>query len=328
MELRTLRAFVEVVRQGGFSRAALTVFTTQSAVSKAVKQLEDELGVALLDRTGHKNELTDAGQIVFRRARTMLNERDDLLAELDELRGLKRGALRLGISPVGSSILFAPLFAAYRSRYPGIDIRLVEHGSNELQDLLHAGEVDLAALLLPVAPEFAWQEVVEEPLMALVPSDDPLAGKGVIDLAALEEHPFILFEQGFALNRIILDACKRRGFTPQAVARSAQIDFIIELVAAGLGVAFLPRILALDRPHAKVTPLLLQEPHTRWRLALAWRRGGYLSHAAQEWLTLAREAFAPTGENDKAKSPAETGDGDARETRAALGRGRAEDSET
>src|SRR5271165_3740191 len=97
--IRTLRAFVEVVRQGGFSQAAKTVFATQSTVSKAVKQLESEIGVRLLDRVGHASKLTAAGEIVYHRAIRMLAERDDLLMELDELRGLKRGALRLGLPP-------------------------------------------------------------------------------------------------------------------------------------------------------------------------------------------------------------------------------------
>src|SRR5271166_3237677 len=111
--LRALRVFVEVVRQGGFSQAAKAVFATQSTVSKAVKQLEDELGLSLLDRIGRHSMLTAAGEIVYRRAMAMLAERDDLLAELSELRGLKRGVLRIGLPPIGSDVLFAPMFAIY-----------------------------------------------------------------------------------------------------------------------------------------------------------------------------------------------------------------------
>jgi DNA-binding transcriptional LysR family regulator len=91
MDFRTLRAFVEVVRQGGFSQAAKTVFATQSTVSKAVKQLEDEIGAPLLDRIGHRTQLTDLGELVYLRAVRLLADRNDLLAELEELRGLKRG---------------------------------------------------------------------------------------------------------------------------------------------------------------------------------------------------------------------------------------------
>jgi DNA-binding transcriptional LysR family regulator len=166
----------------------------------------------------------------------MLAERDDLVAELDELRGLKRGTLRLGLPPVGSSTLFAPLFASYRSHYPGIDIRLVEHGSTRLEEILLAGEIELGAALLPVSADFDWQDVRSEPMMVLLPAGQALAAGASTDLARLKDLPFILFETGFALNRVILDACRRRGIQPIIAARSSQIDFIVELVATGLGI--------------------------------------------------------------------------------------------
>jgi len=118
MDFRTLRAFVEVVRQGGFSQAAKTVFATQSTVSKAVKQLEEEIGAPLLERMGHRTRLTDLGEVVYSRAVRLLADRSDLLAELDELRGLKRGRLRLGLPPVASSSIFAPLLVRYRRPLP------------------------------------------------------------------------------------------------------------------------------------------------------------------------------------------------------------------
>jgi DNA-binding transcriptional LysR family regulator len=299
MEFRTLRAFVEVVRQGGFSQAAKVVFATQSTVSKAVKQLENEIGVPLLDRIGHRSALTDAGEIVFRRAIKMLAQRDDLLAELDDLRGLRRGTLRLGLPPVGSSILFAPLFAIYRQRHPRVDIQLTEHGSDRLEELLRAGEIDLAASLLPVAEDFEWQEVRREPLVALLPLHHALAGRSSVTLADLKDQPFVLFESGFAINRIILSACGRHGFEPKVAARSSQIDFLVELAATGLGVAFLPGMIAQQRPHPAVSYVQLAEPQADWNIAMIWRRGAYLSHAARIWLALVREIHF----KDKVQSP-------------------------
>ncbi|NPU13259.1 LysR family transcriptional regulator [Bradyrhizobium sp. 83002] len=289
MELRTLKTFVEVVRQGGFSQAAKVVFATQSTVSKAVKQLEDELGLPLLDRLGHKSRMTAAGEIVYRRAIRLLAERDDLQAELAELRGLKRGALRLGLPPIGSSTVFAPLFALYRQLYPEIEIRLVEHGSDRLGELLAAGEIDFAGLLPPIAEELAAQIVRREPLMALLSVDHPLARRDTITLSELRDTPFVLFEAGFALNRILREACRRNGFEPVVAARSTQIDFIAELAGAGLGVAFLPRMIATQRTQVPISLVLLDEPDTEWTLAMAWRRGAYLSPAAAAWLRLVRE---------------------------------------
>lgn len=291
MELRTLRAFVEVVRQGGFSKAARVVFATQSAVSKAVRQLEDELGVRLLDRIGHRVKLTPAGEVAYRRATSILIQRDDLIGELDDLRGLKRGSLRIGFS-VGSSILFAPLFATFRDRHPEIDVRFAVHGNNRLEELLLSGELDLAAMMLPLPQELAWQDVYTEPLMVLMPSDHRLARHKKLKLGNLAELPFILFEEDSGINQIILETCQRRGISPRIVTKSRQIDFIVELVALGLGIAFLPRMLLERRHHPSIRFALLDEPNTDWHIALAWRRGGYLSHTAQEWLTLAHQAYA------------------------------------
>jgi len=209
--------------------------------------LETELDLPLLDRIGHRTKLTAAGEIVYRRAIRLLAERDDLEAELAELRGLKRGALRLGLPPVGSSTLFAPLFVTYRQRHSDIEIRLVEHGSDRLKELLQAGEIDFAGLLLPISEEFSWHVIRREPLMALLSGAHQLADRPKVRLRDLRDTPFILFEMGFALNRIILDACRREGFEPTVVARSSQIDFIAELASAGLGVAFLPRMIATQR---------------------------------------------------------------------------------
>lgn len=289
MELKNLRAFVEVIRQNGFTAAGKTLCATQSTVSKAVRQIEDEIGAPLLDRLALKPRLTAVGEAVYARALRMLAERDDLLLEIAELRGLKRGVLRLGLPPVGSGILFAPLFTRFRKLYPGIDIRLVEHGSARLEEILRLGEIDFAASLLPVDSDFAWHEIRRDPLMTLVAADSPLASKERVRIDDLRDIPLILFESGFAQNRVIINACHRAGFEPVVAARSSQIDFIVELAAAGMGAAFLPRLLDQRRTRVGVVSRVLDEPDVDWRLALVWREGAYLSDAARAWQALAME---------------------------------------
>lgn len=291
MELRTLRAFVEVARQSGFSKAARALFSTQSTVSKAVRQLEEELGEELLERLGTGVKLTGAGELAYARAVSMLTESEHLLADLADMRGLFSGRLRLGLPIFGSARLFAPLFAEYRSRYPGVEIEIMEQGSARLEEALLAGEVELAVSLLPVPETFEWQPVRDDPLMVVLWADHPLRGRASLRLAELAGYPFILFEQGFALNARIEAACRARGFVPQASARSSQVDFIIALVAAGLGVALLPRILTEGRPLSPLDAVLLDETDLRWRAALVWRKGARLSPAARAWLALAREKF-------------------------------------
>ncbi|WP_319518647.1 LysR family transcriptional regulator [uncultured Martelella sp.] len=298
MEFRTLRAFVEVVRQGGFSQAAKTVFTTQSTVSKAVKQLEDEVGVALLERIGHRSVMTAAGEIVYARGVRLLADRADLLAELAEVRGLKRGVLRLGLPPVGSATLFAPLFAIYRQRYPGIDIDLDEHGSLDLEEKLRAGSIDFAGLQLPLAEDFEGQPVRSEPLVALLSSNHALAQRSAVSLEDLGDIPFIVFDDGFSLHRRLMRLARARGLDPVIAAQSSQVDFMVELVAAGLGVTFLPRTIAAHHAHPMVRRIAFEEPELNWSVAMAWRRGAYLSAAAAAWLDLVREIHGDAASPD------------------------------
>ncbi|MFW7267481.1 LysR family transcriptional regulator [Gluconacetobacter sp. Hr-1-5] len=288
MQIRALRMFVAVAREGSFSLAAKAVLSTQSTVSKAVKRLEDELDLVLIDRAAQGVALTDAGAVVFRRGLAILAERDDLLVELAELRGLKRGVLRLGLPPIGNDTLFAPSFVTFRERYPGIDIELVERGCQDLKDLLRAGEIDLAGLLQPCGDEFAWQDVCSERVVGVVAASHPLTARESTPIDAFADSPFLLFERGFSLNQIVLAACRRSGFTPNVAARSTQVEFLFDLIAAGVGVGFLPRMMVETRQHDGIRAIALDDPEMRWHMTLAWRRGGYLSEAAKAWLSLTR----------------------------------------
>jgi len=149
--------------------------------------------------------------------------------------------------------------------------------------------VDLAALLIPIDETFAYQQVRNEPLVAVLPGAHSLSQRKRINFSDLADSPFILFEEGFALNALIMAACDRRAIVPRVTARSGQIDFIADLVAAGLGVAFLPRMLAQKHKHAGIALVPLEEPDTDWNIALAWRAGAHLPPAAIAWLELAKE---------------------------------------
>lgn len=285
MEFRDLQAFVEVARTRNFSRAAERLNATQSAISKAVRRLEVSLGMPLFDRSGTSLRLTDAGDIVQQRGQKLLNDRDSLVTEVNEIAGLTRGVLRLGLPAIGSNILFASAFTVYRKKYPGIDIRLVEDGSSRLEQLLMAGDIDLAASLMPFPEEeFDWLPVRNEPVVALLPVAHPLAAKPTLALTDLAQEPFILFESGFALNRIIMNACQQNGFEPDVVARSSQISFIIELAAAGLGVAFLPRMIPENQAGPHVAVKRVEGLEDAWKMALLWRRGAYVPHAVRAFV--------------------------------------------
>ncbi len=292
MNLRSFQAFAEVVRQGGFSAAARTINATQSTVSKAVKQLEEELQLVLLDRAVSPPRLTAAGEIVYRRARAMLTEKDDMLAELGELRGLKRGLLRLGLPPIGSSVLFAPVLPPIRAFIP--------ISTSSLSNMAASGWRSFfwRAMWNWRLRSCRWRRASHGRMCAAnrwwrcCPQATPSDDDGVT-LREIANLPFILFESGFALNHIILSACQRHGFSPNVAVRSSQIDFIVELVAAGMGIGFLPQMIAKQRHHPGVCIHRVKDADVNWHMAFVWRKGAFLSHAARAWLALCEGASTP-----------------------------------
>ncbi|MDH0646603.1 LysR substrate-binding domain-containing protein [Pseudomonas sp. GD03858] len=293
MEFKQLRSFIEVVHRGGFTQAAGTLHVSQSAVSKQVAQLEQDIGQPLLERQGSQLLLTAAGRIVLERGEALLRQRQELLSELDDLSQMARGELRLGLPLLGSDALFAGLFAEYRRRHPNIAIQLLEGGSRMVEQAVKSGELELGGSLTPNDPAFEYQPFCNEPLEVLLPSEHSLAGQAEVELAQLADTPFLLYQRSFLLNDRLLSACQQVGFTPKEGGRSGQADFLAALVAAGQGVVLLPAIVAraLERPGVVRLPLRAPD-YLRWDIAFIWRRGAYLSRAAQAWLALLREHSA------------------------------------
>lgn len=289
VELRNLKVLLSVARRGGFSAAAQELAVTQSTVSKSIRQLEDECGVELVERLPRGIKLTAAGEIVGRRAANLVSEEEHLLSELAELKGLLRGRLRVGIPPFGSSVIFAPLVGEFHRRYPGIQLELNESGAKELEEELRRGGIEMAASLIPPPDDFEWKELMEEPLMALMPESHPLANRESVKLEELAPYPFILFETGFALNVLITSAFRKRRLELKEAARSAHSDFIVALVAAGLGIAILPRLVIGSQLTAGVKSVRIDEPDLTWHIAVIWRKDAALSPAALKWLDLVHE---------------------------------------
>jgi DNA-binding transcriptional LysR family regulator len=286
---RRLRVFVEVVRQGGFSRAARQLHATQPTVSKAVQQLESELRVRLLDRIGRRIMLTAAGELVYRRAVPLIAQSDDLLTELAELRGLKTGALRIGFPRLGASALFARMFALFRRRYPAIEVAVGVHSGQKMRQLVLGGELDLGVLGNPIEPVFEQQEIRTEPFMVLLPREHPAATRRSVALARLAGIPAIMPDEDSVLHRNLVAAYQRAGIMPRVATRCHDADLMFELVAAGVGIAFLPRVLAQQHRHRAVRCVALNDPACQWTIAFCWRRGAHVSAATHAWLAHARE---------------------------------------
>lgn len=291
MELRALRYFVEVVRQQSFTLAAERMFVTQPTISKMVKALEEEIGAPLLLREGRQMMLTDEGRIVFQRGQDVLASYAQLQAELDDVGTLGRGVLTIGIPPMGGS-LFTPIIAAFRRRYPKIELKLFEQGSRAIEAALLAGELEFGGVLLPVdAQVFDVLPMSLQRLWVVAPHGSRFDHLREVRLPDLASEPFVYYGDSLALNDVVTRACSEAGFAPQIVSRSSHWDFMAALVRAGVGIALLPAPYCRKLDPASFTCRPLVEPEIRWEMAIAWRKNGYLSHAARAWLDAARETL-------------------------------------
>lgn len=293
MDLRELRFLVEIVNCGGFGKAAEVVHLSQPALSKAIRGLEEELDETLLERgyRGSKVRLTPAGEVVYRHAVELLTRREQMLHELRALRGLESGELNLGLSPLGSAEIFAPIIARFRATYPEIEIHLRERGGVEQEDALRNGEVELATSLVPTDADMDWLQICDDPMMLALPQVHPLAEKKAIRLEDLNGVSIIGFDSSFQLSKLIEDTCLNKGFEPDIAAEVTHPDFGLALVAAGTGVMLLPRLIAERHVTEGVVVRPLESSSLRWSLSLIWRRRASLSFAARAMREMIRETL-------------------------------------
>lgn len=259
MDLRRLRYFVAVAEELHFGRAARRLNVSQPPLSVQIRTLEREIGAPLLLRTQRRVELTEAGRVLLEEARRLLGQAEAAVILARRAGEGTVGRLAVGfVSTVDYSIL-PPLVRRFRQKHPGITLKLLELTGDRQQALLQSGELDLGLSILPSpAPSLARRPVFREPLIAAVPAGHPLAGRRRIALRALAAEPFIQFPRGLApgLYDLAIAACQRAGFTPHLAQEAIQMQTILGLVAAGLGVAVVPQCMSkLQRPDVRYLAL-------------------------------------------------------------------------
>jgi len=297
MNIRHLEYFLEVVRQGSFSKAAATLHVSQPSISETIKNLEDELGVPLLHRGAKRLELTDAGEAVLERAQQIVALFQSLAGQLEEITLLKRGKIRIGIPPISASTIFPQLLGEFKQEYPNIEIQLHEAGSKNIQQAVQEGLLDIGIVCTPPEKADIFEVIpfVEDPLRVIVHPEHPFARLPAVDFTALANEAFVLYRQDFSLYDVILARCRQAGFRPKVICETAQREYMTHMVAAKLGIALLPDTICATLDTKAIVPIPLADPQIYLQLAIIWRKDRYLSFAARRWLefTTARVPAKP-----------------------------------
>jgi LysR family transcriptional regulator, transcription activator of glutamate synthase operon len=279
MELRQLRYLDAVARHRSFTQAALELHVAQSALSQQVSRLERELGVELLSRTTRRVAVTEAGRLVLDRARRALAEADGVRADLDALRGLVRGTLRLGgVPPVGPTHP-AELIASFSRAHPGVAVTVREDVAFTLLNELRDGALDLVmALVEPVGLDGLEGVLLHrEELVLVAPLNHPLANAGRVRVERLAGEPLVSYGEGSALRDTI------RALVPDGriVAEANELEIVRELTARGIGVTLMPRSVAA--PHDDQVAIRTLIPRLVLPVSLVWRARERPTPAAQAY---------------------------------------------
>jgi DNA-binding transcriptional LysR family regulator len=286
MELHQLRYFVAVAELRHFTKAARGLRIAQPSVSRAVRVLEEELGTQLFHRMKGNVALTSAGEVLLPWARRVLADVDGAALEVRELADLRRGRLAVGATPSLATTLLPPALARFHAAFPGVELVLHEAGSRDLVGELEQGALDIALVILPLRHEvLETTPLLREELVVAVAPDHPLASRKTIAIADLRGVPLVMFRDGYDLRATTLAAFRRAGFEPTLALEGGEMDGVLRLAAAGLGVAVVPS-LVID-PAGPLRAVRLADPLTR-TIGLANRRDRRLTRAGREFVETVR----------------------------------------
>jgi DNA-binding transcriptional LysR family regulator len=257
LHLGRLTVLCEVVKQGSFSAAAESLSYTQSAVSQAIARLEAETGATLVVRDRRGVRPTDAGATLVAHAQEIFARVEAAEADVGAVLGLRSGRLRVASFPSAGATLMPLAVAQFRARHPGVALTLAEGEPEEIAPRLRAGEFDLALLFeFPGARErqptgLQSTKLLDDPMHVALPADHPLAGKPALRLGDLGDQDWVQTSATSPCARHVVRSCLAAGFEPHVTFESDDYETVQGLVAAGVGVALIPR-LALTHVHPGV----------------------------------------------------------------------------
>ena len=292
MELRHLRYFIAVAEELNFSKAALKLYTAQPSLSQQIKDLEEDVGVRLLNRTKRKVELTEEGAVFLEQARLTLAQAEKAVAMARQVSQAKQQLLRIGFVPVAEIKVFPYVLPNLRVQNPELKIELLSLNNLEQMRAIKKGELDISFTRHNFQDnEIESKFVFREPLFFVLPKEHPLAKYEKIPVKALNGIDFVIpaEEQSGTLHNIILDFAKAQGIEFNIVQKVDNILFSINSIGLGLGCTILPAYISpLTMGNTVIRPLDVELPY--FDLYVSYRKN-FTSVAVQKFIEQLDKVF-------------------------------------
>ncbi|MGI9185013.1 MAG: LysR family transcriptional regulator [Solirubrobacteraceae bacterium] len=289
-----LQVLCEVVSRGSFSGAAEALSYTQSAVSQSVARLEAETGATLLHRDRRGVRATAAGATLVAHAEAIFASVEAAEAELAAVLGVRSGRLRVASFPSAGATLMPLAVARFRQAHPDVELTLAEGEPEQMVPRLRAGEFDLALLFAfpgvreRPAPGLQSVALLEDPMHVALPGDHPLVAKPALSLADLRDQHWVQSSAASPCARHVVRSCLAAGFEPYVAFESDDYETVQGLVAAGVGVALIPR-LALTRVHSGIVVRALAPQSPTRKVTVATMSGPGAAPAAGSMIGVLRD---------------------------------------
>ena len=273
IEYRHLRYFVVLARTLHMTRASEQLHLAQPSLSQNIQQLEEELGTTLIRRTGHKLSLTDAGEVFSVEAQKSIQQFELAKVAAQKAGRGELGEIALGFGSISGVQVIPRLLSVFREKFPEVQIRLSEMGTEAQLSALRSGDIDLAIVYALPDPEFQYREMTPESLVAILPASHPHAAEESVSIKDLAADAFILPSKNAAarVRDAVLTECADEGFLPKSIQEINTAPTALGLVAAGLGVSILPAsVRKLAREGIVILPI--RNARIEVPLLVLWKR--------------------------------------------------------
>ena len=288
MILRHIKYFLAVAEHRSFTRAAVSLYVSQPALSQQIKQLEESLEVTLFDRSGRQVKLTHAGEVYAGYAHKALQDLEEGRRALHDVQNLSRGALRIAITPTFTTYLIGPLIKVFHNLYPNITLSIQEMSQEQMEKQLLDDEFDVGIAFAEVhSAEIETQTLLVETLALVVNKDHPLARHQTIDLQTLSEQSLVLLSHEFVTRGQIEHYCRQHSIKPQVLMEANSLSAVLEIIHHTQLTTLLPSNIVSNRDELiaiALAPSLLQRT-----AVLLQRKGAYQNAATKAFIHLAHQ---------------------------------------
>lgn len=290
MNLKRLSYFCQLAKSGNFTRAAHVIGIAQPALSISIRKLEQELGLKLINRAEKNDLLTSEGKVLFESATKLLAQAQLVELELQELKDLSRGTVKVGISAMMGSYYLTDAILAFKQQYPNIKIQLIDQGTAALEVMLSNGELDIALLRdVQEANHLRYVGIIREEMVVGVAASHPFANEPAVTLAQFCSQSLVLFHEGYFLREAVSQYSKANQLTLDIKMETNLIELQKTLVKNNVGITTCLSKVLSDQPELIAVPF---SPAIVLNLGLAWKKNHYLSIASKVFIDFVKQ-FIP-----------------------------------